>query len=61
MELCPICNKKNKCEMKSKGQSCWCFNQSFPKNIFTLIPENKRGLACVCEQCVLFFTKKGNL
>lgn len=47
--------------MKSKGQSCWCFNQSFPKNIFTLIPENKRGLACVCEQCVLFFTKKGNL
>ncbi len=52
-ELCPFCKKNNNC-LISKDQSsegCWCFEASFPKEIFDLLPPDREKV-CICKNCL---------
>ncbi len=47
---CPLCGNDNNCQ---HGQSdCWCNNVVVPKHIMDMIPDDKKGKACVCKSCV---------
>ncbi|MCR1897909.1 cysteine-rich CWC family protein [Irregularibacter muris] len=53
--ICPICGGDNNCQ---HGQGdCWCDKVKFPKKIFDIIPEDKKGKACVCKTCLEKFQK----
>jgi len=47
--ICPICGKDNHCGSlagKPHGE-CWCNSVVFPEEIFDLVPDNKKGKACI--------------
>ncbi|MBU5425601.1 cysteine-rich CWC family protein [Tissierella pigra] len=46
---CPICGENNNCKHNEK---CWCFSVTIPKELLEMIPEEKRGKACICKSCV---------
>lgn len=48
--ICPLCGQDNNCQ--HDHEKCWCVSAVFPKDIFVLIPEEKRGRACICETCL---------
>lgn len=54
-KICPICGKNNNCK-HGQGE-CWCGTVKFPKEIFDLIPEDKKGKACICKSCLEEFIK----
>ena len=48
---CPLCGESNACGMAAGQESCWCFDVSIPAAVLEKIPEEARGVACVCEAC----------
>nr|WP_276536672.1 cysteine-rich CWC family protein [Tissierella carlieri] len=46
---CPICGKNNNCR---HSKECWCHNVIIPKGILDIIPEDKKGKACICKSCI---------
>ena len=49
-KVCPLCGQDNNCQ---HGQeNCWCETTKFPEHIFEMIPEDKRGKACICKSCL---------
>lgn len=46
---CPICGQDNNCRHDAE---CWCHKETFPKHVFNLIPEEKKGKACICKACL---------
>lgn len=54
-KISPLCGGDNGC--KSGSDNCWCYHTDIPDGIFKLIPEEKRGKACVCLDCVERFKK----
>lgn len=55
---CPICNQPNECGIQAvheNGADCWCFHETFPKELLQQIPINKRGKACICKRCLLAY------
>ena len=57
--ICPVCGEENKCGMLRgiDHNECWCTKVEFDKEIFELIPEEYRGISCVCLSCVGKFKK----
>ncbi|WP_379968169.1 cysteine-rich CWC family protein [Ectobacillus sp. sgz5001026] len=58
--ICPICGKGNSCgnvQGKAHG-SCWCSNESFPEDIFKLVPEEKIRKSCICQECLSAFKRE---
>lgn len=54
VKTCPICNQPNKCG-QAVGFShdlCWCAAESFPQQIFELIPPELVNKACICKNCL---------
>ncbi|WP_081727548.1 cysteine-rich CWC family protein [Halalkalibacter wakoensis] len=51
---CPICKGNNECSLPS----CWCLNESFPQEIFSLIPSDQRKKSCICKQCLTRFMRE---
>lgn len=49
-KTCPLCGKPNNC--KSGNLDCWCNYVTFPKELIEQIPEENRGKACICKECV---------
>lgn len=49
-KICPICGQYNNCQSHEK--ECWCFHMEIPKGIFHLVPEDKKGKACICKSCI---------
>ena len=49
-KICPLCGKPNNCE--SGNEDCWCKHVTIPKELIDSIPEDKRGKACICKECV---------
>lgn len=48
--ICPLCGKDNNCQ---HGQgTCWCDTFKIPKHVMDLIPEDKKGKACICKSCI---------
>ncbi len=62
---CPICGQPNRCGEKStiNGvglQKCWCAYETFPKDIFQKVPEEKQHKACICKKCHNQFNQDGD-
>jgi hypothetical protein len=47
---CPLCGKDNNCQ--HNAESCWCATVTFPKHVLDMIPEEKKGKACICKECL---------
>lgn len=57
---CPICGKSNNCCNgidKSKG-ICWCTQETFPHEIFDLVPDEDIRKKCICQECLHQFSNK---
>ncbi|WP_295988442.1 cysteine-rich CWC family protein [uncultured Variovorax sp.] len=54
---CPLCGEANRCAMeieRETGQAqppCWCMQADFSKAPLTNLPQELRGLACICMRC----------
>ncbi|MFA5522980.1 MAG: cysteine-rich CWC family protein [Tissierellales bacterium] len=48
--ICPLCGQDNNCQ-HGLGK-CWCETVIFPKHILNMIPEDKKGKACICKLCL---------
>lgn len=55
---CPICGQDNQCGNELGKSICWCSAESFPQEIFELIPEEKLRKACICKDCLEKFVKQ---
>ncbi len=58
---CPICGQDNQCGNELGKSTCWCSVESFPQEIFELIPEEKLRKACICKDCLEKFAKQISL
>ena len=53
----PLCGAPNRCAMeieRETGQAqppCWCMQVDFSNAPLTNLPEEMRGLACICLRC----------
>ncbi|EGR4411247.1 hypothetical protein DDN06_17615 [Vibrio cholerae] len=57
---CPLCGETNSCVNqgdKDVAKLCWCNDPTitFPEELLSQIPSNRRGKACVCKSCALQF------
>jgi hypothetical protein len=56
---CPLCGEANRCAMEveretgEKQPPCWCMTAAsgFSPALLARVPQEKRGLACVCARC----------
>ena len=48
-KICPLCGEDNNCKHGEGG--CWCDTVKFSKDILDLIPNDKKGKACICKSC----------
>ena len=61
--ICPLCQQQNFCENlveKGSGKTCWCNNPEikFPKALLDQVPEDRKGKACICQQCAQAFSNE---
>ncbi|MFT5591946.1 MAG: hypothetical protein ACI8SR_000301 [Oceanicoccus sp.] len=61
--LCPLCQQKNRCVNlgdKDTNKNCWCNHPDikFPKALLDQVPEEKKGKACICQQCAQAFSNE---
>jgi len=57
---CPICGNPNHCKEKAvvNGitlEKCWCAYEIFPKELLALVPKEKQGKVCICQNCLQLF------
>lgn len=43
--ICPLCGQDNNCQHGQGG--CWCDTVKFPKHVLDLVPDDKKGKACI--------------
>lgn len=62
-ECCPICSRDNNCchSMDKSLGECWCSKESFPKEIFDLVPVEQLRKTCICKKCLDRFKEEGLL
>lgn len=51
---CPLCGEDNNCR---HDRECWCHKVKIPNHIIEMIPEDKKGKACICESCLTKYKK----
>lgn len=53
--VCPICGKDNNCASLRNLEhfDCWCKDIKFQKDVLEHIPEELKGISCVCMSCNL--------
>lgn len=49
-KICPICGEDNNCQHGEK--ECWCNTIKIPEHILNMVPEDKKGKACICKSCI---------
>lgn len=51
---CPLCGKPNHCILQKNGvqEDCWCATETFSAKLLDLVPEEKKGKACICRDCL---------
>jgi hypothetical protein len=48
---CPLCGRDNACAMVAGRATCWCFARRIPAEVLARVPEEARGVACLCARC----------
>lgn len=57
--ICPLCGQDNNCQ--HDHIKCWCTTAKFPKHVLEMVPDDKKGKACICKSCLeKFQTKEDN-
>jgi len=54
--ICPLCGKDNNCQHGK--DNCWCNSITIPKYILDMVPDDKKGKACICKDCIDKYLKK---
>jgi len=54
-KICPICGNTNNCR-HGEG-NCWCQNVVVPKKVLDMVPDDKKGKACICKSCIEKYSK----
>lgn len=52
---CPLCGGPNDCGPASSGNfdvPCWCTKACISFELVDSLPDDVRGTACICAQCV---------
>ncbi|MDE5413469.1 cysteine-rich CWC family protein [Alkalihalobacterium chitinilyticum] len=52
VKKCPLCYEVNHCGNEETQSACWCSKESFPKEIFELIPKDQLHRSCICQNCL---------
>ncbi|HHY76988.1 MAG TPA: cysteine-rich CWC family protein [Clostridiales bacterium] len=55
-KICPICGKPNNC--KYDEGNCWCKDVVVPKKVLDMVPDDKKGKACICKSCIEKYSKQ---
>ena len=55
-KICPICGKPNNC--KYGEGNCWCKDVVIPKKVLDMVPDDKKGKACICKSCIEKYSKQ---
>jgi hypothetical protein len=50
-QRCPVCGHPNECAMVAGKGVCWCFNERISPEVMERIPQEARGIACLCSEC----------
>ena len=55
--------KANNCGYENglSHSGCWCEKIEVPKELREMIPENLKGKACICKECVINYKEKNNM
>lgn len=53
--ICPLCGQDNNCQHGK--EDCWCNTVKVPKHVLDLVPEDKKGKACICKSCLEKYQK----
>lgn len=58
--VCPLCGQDNRCGAHAglPPSECWCMKETFPQEIFELVPPEERGKACICMDCLDRFKRQ---
>ncbi|RBW68350.1 cysteine-rich CWC family protein [Bacillus taeanensis] len=55
-KYCPLCGKDNECRTGAGEHGhCWCDLETFPKEIFELVPVESRRKHCICKNCLIMY------
>lgn len=49
MRTCPICGEDNGCML---SKDCWCHDVQVPRELLDTLPDDKKGLECICKSCI---------
>jgi hypothetical protein len=49
--ICPTCGEPNTCGMSQGSAECWCFSVNIPQAALQRIPDEAKGVACICPRC----------
>jgi hypothetical protein len=55
--LCPICKDPNACEIEraritgNHAERCWCFDAVISEDVLDQVPDEAKGVSCVCVKC----------
>jgi hypothetical protein len=51
--VCPVCGEPNQCAMAADpgASDCWCFTAQLSDQALAAVPEEARGLVCICPRC----------
>lgn len=48
---CPLCGEPNACGVAQGRSECWCFDEKIPAEVLARLPEEAKGIVCVCRAC----------
>ena len=55
--LCPICKDPNACAIErariagNHAERCWCFDAVISEDVLDQVPDEAKGVSCVCVKC----------
>jgi hypothetical protein len=49
---CPLCGGANDCGTALGKSACWCFSAAIAPDVLARVPDEQRGVSCVCQRCV---------
>ena len=64
--LCPVCKEPNACAIEraratgNNAERCWCFDAVISEEVLDQVPDEAKGVSCVCAKCAGSHTEQVN-
>lgn len=55
---CPLCGGPNACGIAAGDATCWCFTTKVPRELLERVPEDQKGIVCICRTCINGFKEE---